>query len=612
MHEATHAHATTTAHGHGHSGIHPAPTNFFRKYVFSMDHKVIGIQFLFGSLFMALAGGGMAMLMRLQLGWPNARHSLLANSFLLKGGFQDGIMKSDFYNMAVTMHGTIMVFFVIMPLLIGAFGNFLIPLQIGARDMAFPFLNMLSFWTWLPAAVIILWSFKYGAAAAGWTGYAPLSVLEKAMPEAATGQTLWLIGLLLVGTSSIFGALNYITTIINLRAPGMSLMRMPLSIWGLFVTAILLLLATPVLAAALAMALFDRTAGTSFFIPGGLVVNWQQIDGAAPKNGQVLLWQHLFWFFGHPEVYIMILPAMGFNSEIMSVFARKPIFGYKAMVYSVTAIAALGFIVWGHHMFQSGMNPTLGTAFQTATMFIAVPSAVKTFNWLGTIWGGSIRFASPMINALGFISTFVIGGLTGIFLGNLPVDIYFHDTYFVVGHIHYVLFGGALFGGFAAIYYWFPKMFGRMMCEPVAVFHSLWTLVFFNGFAFPMFLLGNMGMHRRIYTWTEYAHLAGAGPLNKMVSVSAFCLGAGQFLLLGNMLYSIFRGKPAGNNPWEANTLEWQTTSPPPHHNFDAIPVVHRGPYDYNHPGASSEFLPQTDDGTGSTNGSNGSTAEQH
>ena len=376
-------------------------------------------------------------------------------------GMPGGLMLPEYYNSLFTMHATIMIFFAIMPILIGAFGNYVVPIQIGARDMAFPKLNMMSFWVAVPAAVMIIWSFFVtgGAAAGGWTSYAPLSAIQP------RGQTLWLISLLILGLSSLLTAVNFITTIINLRAPGMTFFRLPLTVWALFITALLLLLALPVLSAALIMLLFDRILGTTFFLPAGLIVSGQPWPNAG--GGQVLLWQHLFWFFGHPEVYIMILPAMGITSEILPVFSRKPIFGYRAMAYSMCGIAGLGFIVWGHHMFQSGMNPILGTTFMISTMVIAVPSAIKTFNWLGTLWGGNIRFTTPMLNALSFVSMFVIGGLSGIFMASTPVDIFIHDTYFIVGHIHYVLFGGSLFGAFAGLYYWYPKMFGRMMNETV-------------------------------------------------------------------------------------------------------------------------------------------------
>ncbi len=431
------------------AGVHPAPTSFWRKYIFSLDHKVIGKQYMFYALFMLVIGGLLATLVRYQLAWPGRPLAFMGK--LAPEGMPGGQMLPEFYNSLFTMHATIMIFFAIMPILIGAFGNFVVPIQIGARDMAFPTLNMLSFWTAVPGAVLIIWSFFVagGAAQGGWTSYAPLSAITP------RGQTLWLLALLVLGLSSLLTAVNFITTIINMRAPGMTFFRMPLTVWALFITAILLLLALPVLSGAMIMLLFDRVLGTTFFLPKGLVVSGQAWPNAG--GGQALLWQHLFWFFGHPEVYIMILPAMGITSEILPVFSRKPIFGYRAMAYSMIGIAGLGFIVWGHHMFQSGMNPYLGTTFMISTMVIAVPSAIKTFNWLGTLWGGSIRFTTPMLHALSFVSMFVIGGLSGIFMAATPVDIFIHDTYFIVGHIHYVLFGGSLFGAFAGMYFWFPE-----------------------------------------------------------------------------------------------------------------------------------------------------------
>jgi len=557
---------------------------FLHRYVFSTDHKTIGIQFLFTSLLMILLGGVLAMLIRWQLGWPGKPLGWMEH--VAPNGMPGGVMVPEYYNMLFTMHGSIMIFFGIIPILVGAFANYLIPLKIGAGDMAFPRLNRASYWLMPPAIAIMLAGFflQGGAAAAGWTAYAPLSL------TLGPGQTCWIVSVLFVGTSSILGAINYITTIVNLRAPGLSFFRLPLSIWALFITAIMVLLATPVLASALLMLLLDKTLGTSFFVPAGLVV-----DGVpwAHSGGQVLLWQHLFWFYSHPAVYIMILPAMGIISDIVPTFARKPLFGYRSMVYAIAAIAVLGFLVWAHHMFVSGMNPTLGTSFMVATMVIAVPTGVKFFNWLATLWRGSIRLTTPMLLACIFLATFLIGGLTGIFLASMPVDIYVHDTYFVVGHLHYVLFGGSLFGTFAGITFWFPKMFGRMMSERLGKLHAILTFVFFNATMFPMFLLGLAGMPRRIYDWSQYAHLAHTGPINRMISVSAFCLLATQTLFVVNFVWSLFRGKPAGNNPWEATTLEWATSSPPPHGNFAQTPTVYHGPYEFSVPGRTQDWLPQ-------------------
>ncbi|TMD03129.1 MAG: cytochrome c oxidase subunit I [Chloroflexi bacterium] len=554
-------------------------TPFIRKYIFSLDHKVIGIQFLFLSLFFMVIGGILAMMVRWQLGFPDKAMPL--GRLFPENLMPEGHMDPSFYNQVFSMHGTIMIFLVIIPILAGAFGNFLVPLMIGARDMAFPKLNMLSFWVGAVGGVIMAASFfvANGPAATGWTAYPPLS----AVPDytgVTRGQTLWVISLLITGTASIMGAVNYITTIVNQRAPGMYFFRMPLTIWALFITAILQLMATPVLASALGMLLFDRTLGTHFFAPSG--------------GGQVLLWQHLFWFYSHPAVYIMILPAMGFVSDIVSTFSRKPIFGYKAMVFSLVGIAGLGFIVWGHHMFQSGMNPALGSAFMVSTMVIAVPSAIKTFNWLGTLWRGSIRFTPAMLHALAFVSSFIIGGLSGVFMASTPVDIFIHDTYFIVAHLHYVLFGGSLFGVFAAINYWFPKMFGRMLNDTLGKIHFVLTFVFFNLTFFPMHILGMGGHMRRIYDPTLYDFLKPLQPINEFISVCAFILGAAQILFVGNFVWSLFKGKRAEHNPWHANTLEWAAPSPPPHLNWgDTIPTVYRGPYDYSVPGLEEDYLPQ-------------------
>src|SRR5262245_41230290 len=438
---------------------------FVRKYIFSTDHKMIGKQFLALGLIGLMMGGILALLVRWELAWPESPVPLM--SWVPEPVMYGGVIPPETYNGFFTMHATIMIFFAVMPILVGCFGNFLIPLMIGARDMAFPLLNMLSFWVAFLATGIMFSSFFVtgGPAAAGWTSYAPLSAVP-VYTGVEWGQHLWCISLIVLGISSLMGSINYITTVVNMRAPGLTWFRLPLTIWALWITAILLLLALPVLTSALGMLLFDRMAGTHFFSPAG--------------GGEPLLWQHLFWFFGHPEVYILILPAMGIGSDVLSVFARKPIFGYHAMAFSMIGIAFLSWIVWGHHMFQSGMSPMLGTAFMTSTMVIAVPSAIKTFNWLGTLWGGNILFTVPMLNAIAFVSMFVIGGLSGIYMASTPVDIYIHDTYFIVAHIHYVVFGGSVFGIFAGIYYWFPKMFGRMMNERLGKIHFWCSFIAFN------------------------------------------------------------------------------------------------------------------------------------
>jgi cytochrome c oxidase subunit I len=566
----------------GHAAPHHDDRSFLRKYVFSTDHKVIGIQFLFMSLFFLLVGGLLAMFMRWQLAWPaNVDMPLPGGNMLPETMVVGGIMLPEFYNALVTMHGTIMVFFAIMPLLVGVWANYLIPLQIGTEDMAFPKLNMASFWTAVPAGILMISSFFVvgGAANAGWTGYAPLSTTPE-LSGVKLGQQLWAVSLIILGFSSLMGAVNYITTIINMRAPGMTYMRMPLSTWSLFITSILILLAVPVLTGALILMFFDQTLGTTFYSPQ---------DG-----GQPLLWQHLFWFFGHPEVYILILPGMGFVSDIIANGARKPIFGYTAMVLAIGGIGFLGWVVWGHHMFMSGMNPMLGSTFMVTTMLIAVPSAIKTFNWLGTLYRGNIRFHVPMLHALSFVSMFVIGGLSGIFLANTPVDIPLHDTYFVVAHIHYVLFGGSLFAIFGAITFWFPKMFGRMMNRPLGYLHFFLTFVFFNLTFFPMHMLGTGGQMRRLYDPTQYPHLAEQQPTNVFISICAFLLFASQFLFLINFFWSLFKGEKAAANPWQANSLEWSAASPPPHGNWDGrLPSVYRGPYEYSAPESEADYLPQ-------------------
>ena len=574
---------------HGHVQAMDVGT-FIRTYVFSLDHKIIGLQFLFSTLLWFLVGGLLALGIRWQLAWPWSDMPVIGRMLFSAEG---GQISPEFYTTLFTMHATVMIFFVIIPILAGAFGNYLIPLMIGADDMAFPTLNMLSYWFMWPAFICIGLSFlwpPYGAGG-GWTSYPPLSAVQAAAPGSGLPQTLWLLGVTFVGVSSMMGSVNYMTTIIQMRAPGMTMFRLPMTIWAMFITAILQAFALPVLTAAGFMQLMDRLLGTGFFLPEGLVVNNSL---PATGGGQPLLWQHLFWFYSHPAVYIMILPAMGMVSDMISCFARKPLFGYKPMVYSLAGIAGLGFIVWGHHMFVSGMNPLLGMTFMISTMMIALPSAVKVFNWLGTIWGGKVQFTTPMLFALSFVSMFIIGGLSGIFMAATPVDIFIHDTYFIVAHFHYVLFAGTAMAVFGGIYFWFPKMFGRMMDENLGKIHFFLTFVFLNGTFFTMHILGAVGFPRRLadpYDYETFRHLL---PMNQFMSICAIAMVASQVVFAFNFIRSMFFGLPVGRNPWGANSLEWTAPSPPGHGNFDFQPIVYRGPYEYGSPEVDTDHYPQT------------------
>src|ERR1700745_1748470 len=575
-----------SSHAHGAHAAHAmeAPTGFIRKYIFSVDHKVIGIQYFLLALAAVLVGIVLSVLMRLHLVWPNMHLPFVSGV----------LMPQEQYLSLVTMHGTIMVFFVLTTAPQGGFGNYFLPIQIGAPDMAFPVLNMLSFWTTFLAYVVMLSAFCVvgGAPLHGWTGYAPLSALQSAGPGEGLGADLWITSIALFCIASLMGALNFITTTLDMRARGMSMMRMPLTCWSWFITAILGLLAFGVLFSAGILLLLDRNAGTSFFVP--LVVVNGQI--AAHKGGSPLLWQHLFWFFGHPEVYIAILPAMGLCSQLVSVFSRKPIFGYKAMVYAMLSIGLLGFMVWGHHMFMSGMSPYSAFAFSIMTMAIGVPSAIKTFNWLGTLWGGRIRFSSPMLFALGFVSLFVSGGISGPFLAQPTLDIYLHETYFVIGHFHLIMGVASIFGMFAATYYWYPKMFGRMMNERLARWHFWFSLVGAYTIFMPMHYYGMAGRVGRESQGTEGAYIHNLLPLQKFITFAAFVTIAGQFIFLFNLFWSMKFGKKASDNPWEATTLEWTTATPPPHDNFAGrTPVIHHGPYEYSVPGEPRDYVMQTD-----------------
>jgi cytochrome c oxidase subunit 1 len=561
---------------------HAAPQGFIRKYIFSLDHKVIGLQYYFLALVAVFVGMFLSVLMRFHMIWPTAVLPII------------GEIKPETYLSLLTMHGTIMVFFVLTTAPQGGFGNYFLPIQIGAPDMAFPVLNMLSFWTTFVAFVVILAAFFVtgGAPLHGWTGYAPLSALTNSGPGEQLGADLWITSIAIFCIASLMGALNFITTTLDLRAKGMTMMRMPLTVWAWFVTAILGLLAFGVLLSAGILLLLDRNLGTSFYIP--LVVVNGQVMGH--KGGSPLLWQHLFWFFGHPEVYIAILPGMGVASQLLSTFSRKPIFGYKAMVYAIMAIGFLGFMVWGHHMFMSGMSPYSAFAFSILTMCIGVPSAIKTFNWLGTMWKGRIRFDTPMLYAIGFVSLFVSGGLSGPFLAQPVLDIQLHDTYFVVGHFHLIMGVAAIFGIFAATYYWFPKMFGRMMNETLGRIHFFITLAGTYAIFMPMHNLGMAGQTRRYSQFTEVAYQTKLLPLQTFITFAAIVTIGAQFIFVINLFWSLFKGPKASDNPWDATTLEWTTATPPPHDNFGGkTPVVNNGPYEYGVPGAPKDFVMQTD-----------------
>jgi cytochrome c oxidase subunit 1 len=562
--------------------VHAAPQGFTRKYIFSLDHKVIGLQYYFLALTAVFVGMFLSLLMRIHMIWPTAVLPLV------------GEIKPETYLGLLTMHGTIMVFFVLTTAPQGGFGNYFLPIQIGAPDMAFPVLNMLSFWTTFVAFVVLLAAFfvNGGPPLHGWTGYAPLSALTNSGPGEQLGADLWITSIAIFCIASLMGALNFITTTLDLRAKGMSMMRMPLTCWAWFITAILGLLAFGVLLSAGILLLLDRNLGTSFYVP--LVVVNGQVMGH--RGGSPLLWQHLFWFFGHPEVYIAILPGMGVASQLVSTFSRKPIFGYKAMVYALMAIGFLGFMVWGHHMFMSGMSPYSAFAFSLMTMAIGVPSAIKTFNWLGTLHKGRIRIQTPMLYAIGFVSLFVSGGLSGPFLAQPVLDIPLHDTAFVVGHFHLIMGVAAIFGMFAGTYYWFPKMFGRMMNETWGKVHFFITLAGTYSIFMPMHYLGMAGQPRRYSQFTELAYLQHLIPLNRFITYAAIITIGAQFIFVINLFWSMFKGPKASDNPWEATTLEWTTATPPPHDNFSGhTPVVNHGPYEYSVPGAPRDYVMQTD-----------------
>jgi cytochrome c oxidase subunit I len=584
--QEVHTHTHDAHHDHG--GHHHHET-FITKYVFSQDHKMIAKQFLITGMIWAIIGGFFSVVFRFQLGYPESTFPWLEEIFghWAKGGKID----PEFYYALVTMHGTILVFFVLTAGLSGTFANFLIPLQIGARDMASPMLNMLSYWFFFLASVVMFASLfvQTGPASGGWTIYPPLSALHDASSGSKIGMDLWLVSMSLFIVSSLLGGLNYISTILNLRTKGMSMTRLPLTIWALFFTAVLGVLSFPVLLSGAILLLFDRNLGTSFYlsdiyIAGKILPN---------EGGSAILFQHLFWFLGHPEVYIILLPAMGMSSEIIAVNSRKPIFGYMAMVGSLFAIAILAFLVWAHHMFVTGLNPFLGSVFVLLTLLIAVPSAVKVFNWLTTLWRGNIRFTPGMLFAIGFVSLFISGGLTGIFLGNSALDLHLHDTYFVIAHFHIVMGVASMFGMFAGIYHWFPKMYGRYLNNTMAYIHFWVTMVGAYLIFWPMHYEGLAGMPRRYYDFSNWESFKMFGGLNEFITFVAGIVFLVQLLFVFNFFHSIFKGrKVTTTNPWGSNTLEWTTPVNPGHGNWPGeIPEVYRGAYDYAKDG--NEFIPQ-------------------
>ena len=579
----------------GHEGEHHQ--GFISKYIFSTDHKWIGVQYGFTALCFLMFGFTLMLLMRWQLAFPSKPIPGFIAQFLSDANAPGGIMLPEFYNQLGAMHGTIMVFLGIVPLAVGAFGNYLVPLQIGAPDMAFPKLNMASYWLYAIGGVLMLFSFTLpgGAANSGWTSYPPLSII------ATQGQNMWLLGMVFLITSSLLGSVNFIVTIIQLRAKGMTFMRMPFFVWAQLVTSFLLLLAFPPLEAAAVMQFMDRVMDTSFFMPSGLVISGRVLEIAG--GGNPLLWQHLFWFLAHPEVYVLILPAMGIVAEVIANNTRKPLWGYRSLVFATIFLGFMSFVVWAHHMFLTGMGTVINAFFQTTTMIISIPSVIILTALIISLWGGSIRFNTPMLFALAFLPMFGIGGLTGLPLGLAAADIHLHDTYYVIGHFHYVVAPGTIFAMFAGIYYWFPKVTGKMLNEKLGKLHFVGSIIFINGVFFPMFIQGLAGVSRRLYDGgAQYAHAQPVLHWNLFMSVSAWLLLAAQLPFIVNFFWSIFKGARATSNPWQATTLEWAATTSPPlaHGNFAEMPVVHRGPYEYSVPGYETrDFLPQHESGEG-------------
>jgi len=617
-----------TAPHHGEAAHHEEHASFWRTYVFSVDHKVIGVQYMMTGLIFLFLGFTLMMLMRWQIAYPTK--SIPGEWFTLLPGaialisiviglmskrkltvlvgalfgaiawlvwsmvsdetlFPEGIMLPELYNSFGAMHGTIMVFLGVVPLAVGGFGNYVVPLQVGAPDMAFPKLNMMSYWSYFAGGVVMLSSFFVpgGAANSGWTSYPPLADI------ATTGQTIWLFGMVFLITSSLLGSVNFIVTIVQLRAKGLTFMRLPFFVWAQLITAFLLLLAFPPLEAAAVLQLMDRLAGTSFFLPSGLVISGQILDVSG--GGSPLLWQHLFWFLAHPEVYVLILPAMGIVAEVIANNTRKPLWGYRSLVFAGVFLGFMSFIVWAHHMFMTGMGTVISTFFQTTTMIISIPSVIILSALIISLWGGSIRFTVPMLFAVGFLPMFGIGGLTGLPLGLAPTDIHLHDTYYVIGHFHYVVAPGTIFALFAGIYYWYPKATGRMMNTGLGKVHFWGSLLCMNGIFFPMLIQGLAGVSRRLYDGgSQYAHAQDVLQWNEFMSVSAWLLALFQLPFIFNFFWSLKKGKAVeSDNPWDSTTLEWQTPTPPPHGNFTKVPEVYRGPYEYSVPNSPKDFLAQ-------------------
>lgn len=575
------------SHDHGHH-----KDTFITKYIFSIDHKMIAKQYLISGLLMGIIGVVLSLFFRMQIAWPEESFEIF-KIFLGEKLAPGGVMRNDIYLALVTIHGTIMVFFVLTAGLSGTFSNLLIPLQIGARDMASGFMNMLSFWMFFISCVIMISSLfvESGPASAGWTIYPPLSALPEAIPGSGLGMTLWLVSMAIFIASSLMGSLNYIVTVINLRTKGMTMTRLPLTVWAFFVTAIIGVISFPVLFSAALLLIFDRSFGTSFYLSDifikGEVLHYQ--------GGSPVLFEHLFWFLGHPEVYIVLLPALGITSEVIATNSRKPIFGYRAMIASIIAIAFLSTIVWGHHMFISGMNPFLGSVFTFTTLLIAIPSAVKAFNYITTLWKGNLQLNPGMLFSIGLVSTFITGGLTGIILGDSTLDINVHDTYFVVAHFHLVMGISALYGFFAGVYHWFPRMFGRMMNKTQGYIHFWVTAVCAYGVFFPMHFIGMAGLPRRYYTNSNFPLFDELADTNVLITMFALVGAAFQLVFFWNFFYSIFKGKKAPMNPWRSTTLEWTAPVEHIHGNWPGeIPAVHRWPYDYSKPGHDEDFVPQT------------------